>query len=165
MDAVRVVIGVLLVICVALNLANVFGRYALHAPIVGAEEVILFLLVTIVFLSFPRVMWEGKHIKMDIFVNALPPLLQRFADGLVAIASIVVGAIIINLAIPVIYHLAAFNERSEAANVPLAIPQAMIPIGYALMILVVIARLADPQRHPDVLDVNYAIERGGKVES
>lgn len=159
MNAVRVLIGILLLICVLLNLANVFGRYALHAPIVGAEEVILFLLVAIVFLGFPRVMWEGKHIKMDILISALPPRLQRASEYLTAIASVVVGAIIVKLALPVISHLAQFNERSEAANVPLAIPQAMIPIGFGLMILVVIARLLDPSRR-DESDHNYMAERG-----
>ena len=33
---------------------------------------------------------------------------------------------------PVISQLAAFDERSQAANFPLVIPQAMIPIGYTL---------------------------------
>ena len=33
---------------------------------------------------------------------------------------------------PVITQLAAFDERSQAANFPLVIPQAMIPIGYTL---------------------------------
>jgi TRAP-type C4-dicarboxylate transport system permease small subunit len=163
MDWIRVVIGILLLICVALNLANVFGRYALHAPLVGAEEVILFLLVTIVFLSFPRVMWEGKHIKMDILVSQLPPKWKHVTEVIVALVSIAIGVIIINLAVPVISHLAMFNERSEAANVPLAIPQAMIPIGYALMILVAIARLLDPAK-PESEDVNYIDERAGITE-
>jgi TRAP-type C4-dicarboxylate transport system permease small subunit len=57
-----------------------------------------------------------------------------------------------------------FNERSEAANVPLAIPQAMIPIGYALMILVAVARLLDPSK-TESDEVNYIDERAGITES
>ena len=34
---------------------------------------------------------------------------------------------------PVVTQLAAFDERSEAANFPLVIPQAMVPVGYTLM--------------------------------
>jgi TRAP-type C4-dicarboxylate transport system permease small subunit len=41
----------------------------------------------------------------------------------------------------VIAQLAAFDERSQAANFPLVIPQAMIPIGYTLMALLVAVRL------------------------
>ena len=42
---------------------------------------------------------------------------------------------------PVIKDLAAFDERSQAANFPLVIPQAMVPIGYSLMGLLVAVRL------------------------
>ncbi len=42
---------------------------------------------------------------------------------------------------PVISDLAAFDERSQAANFPLVIPQAMVPIGYSLMALLVAVRL------------------------
>jgi len=43
--------------------------------------------------------------------------------------------------LPVISQLAAFDERSQAANFPLVIPQAMVPIGYSLMGLLVALRL------------------------
>jgi TRAP-type C4-dicarboxylate transport system permease small subunit len=36
----------------------------------------------------------------------------------------------------------AFDERSQAANVPLFVPQAMVPIGLALLALGALARLA-----------------------
>jgi TRAP-type C4-dicarboxylate transport system permease small subunit len=46
---------------------------------------------------------------------------------------------------PVITQLAAFDERSQAANFPLVIPQAMVPIGYSLMALLVAVRLLTPR--------------------
>jgi TRAP-type C4-dicarboxylate transport system permease small subunit len=150
MDAVRIVIGLLLIGSVLLNFANVFGRYVLHAPIVGAEEIMVFFMVGIVFLGFPRVMWEGRHIRMDILTNYLPPVWRRALEFFIALVSIVAGGILIYLAAPVILHLAAFDERSEAANVPLWIPQAMIPVGFFLMILVIVARLFAPVEHEGI---------------
>jgi TRAP-type C4-dicarboxylate transport system permease small subunit len=44
-------------------------------------------------------------------------------------------------ALPVIINLWDFDERSQAANFPLVIPQAMVPIGYTLMALLVAIRL------------------------
>lgn len=146
MAIVRTVIGVLLILSVALNLANVVGRYVFHAPIAGAEEVMLFFMVGIVFLGFSRVMWEGKHIKMDIVTNLLPPAFQRASEAIVALSTVVVAFIIVCLALPIIQHLVAFKQVSEAAGVPLAIPQATIPAGFALVILVVVARAIDPER-------------------
>jgi TRAP-type C4-dicarboxylate transport system permease small subunit len=43
--------AVLLLVAVALNFANIVGRYVFSAPIASAEEVMLFLLVGIVFLG------------------------------------------------------------------------------------------------------------------
>jgi TRAP-type C4-dicarboxylate transport system permease small subunit len=149
MGIVRVVVGALLIASVLLNFANVFGRFA-HAPIIGAEEVMAFFMVGIVFLGFPRVMWDGRHIRMDILTNFLPPVWRRALDAFIALVSIVTGGIIIYLSTPVILRLAGFNERSQAANVPLWIPQSMIPIGFSLMILVIVARLLEPAEHESV---------------
>ena len=54
---------------------------------------------------------------------------------------IATAAAVTAFAWPVITQLAAFDERSQAANFPLVIPQAMIPIGYSLMALLVAVRL------------------------
>ncbi len=74
-QTVRVVIGLLLTLSVLLNFANVIGRYVLHAPIAGAEEVMLYLMIAIVFLGFGTVAWEGRHIK----IASHPPYSTTFA--------------------------------------------------------------------------------------
>ena len=40
-----------------------------------------------------------------------------------------------------IRDLWAFDQRSQSAEVPLVIPQALIPIGFLLMVLLVVTRL------------------------
>lgn len=139
----RIALAVLLGLSVALNLANVIGRYALHAPIEGAEEVMLFFMVGIVFVGASIVSWEGGHIRMDIIVAMMPESVQR-AIGIVSdTAMCAVCVIVIWLGFPVILQLAMFNERSQAANVPLAIPESLIPIGLFLVIVSTILRRVD----------------------
>lgn len=141
MRGIRVVIGILLLISVALNFANVIGRYVFHHPIVGAEEVMVYLMVAIVFLGFGVVAWEGRHIRMDLILDLAPPRARRLIAACSELAAILVGGVVIWIAVPVIERLAAFNQLSEASGVPLAIPQAMIPLGMLLMILGTLARL------------------------
>jgi TRAP-type mannitol/chloroaromatic compound transport system permease small subunit len=50
--------------------------------------------------------------------------------------------ILVTLGVPIVVHLAQFDERSQAANVPLFIPQAIVPIGLTLLALGAFARLA-----------------------
>ena len=40
-----------------------------------------------------------------------------------------------------IRDLWAFDQRSQSAEVPLVIPQALIPVGFLLMVLLVVTRL------------------------
>ena len=42
---------------------------------------------------------------------------------------------------PVIRDLWSFDQRSQSAELPMYIPQAMVPIGLAIMALLVVIRL------------------------
>jgi TRAP-type C4-dicarboxylate transport system permease small subunit len=138
---VRALTAVLMLVAVALNFANIIGRYVFFAPIASAEEIMLFLLVGTVFLGNSVVGWEGKQIRMDVVIHMLPDTVRRWLDVIADLATIAVSVILIWLAWPVIVMLAEFDQRSQAADFPLVIPQALVPIGLGLMALLVAARL------------------------
>jgi TRAP-type C4-dicarboxylate transport system permease small subunit len=141
-DAIQFVTTTLLVVAVAINFANIIGRYVFNAPIASAEEVMLFLLVGTVFLGNSVVAWQGKQIRMDVFLHMLPPPLRCALEVLADLAGIAVGIVLIVLGWPVIDMLAEFDQRSQVAAVPLAIPQALVPIGLGLTAFLIVARLA-----------------------
>jgi TRAP-type C4-dicarboxylate transport system permease small subunit len=137
----RVASGVLLVASVAINFFNIIGRYFFATSIPWAEELMLFLMVGCVFLGAGVVGWSDKHIRMDAVVALLPPALRDGLEvftGVVLIATSVVVAI---FAWPVVEMLAEFDQRSQAANFPLVIPQAMVPIGLLLMAFLIAVRM------------------------
>ena len=133
--------AVMMLIAVALNAANIVGRYVFFRPIASAEEIMLFLLVGTVFLGNAIVGFEGKQLRMDVILQALPPRLRRAFDVAADLAMIAVCAILIVLGWPAVQMLAEFDQRSEAAEIPLVIPQALVPIGLALNALLVAVRL------------------------
>jgi C4-dicarboxylate transporter DctQ subunit len=133
---------VTLLLAVVLNFTNVVGRYGFSAPIAWAEEVMLFMMVGIVFLGAVAVSREGRHIRMDVIVTLMPPAWQQRFDKLAAVVEIAVAAAVTYLAYPLVHMLAMFDQRSQAAELPLYIPQSLIPIGFALMAIVTAARLA-----------------------
>ncbi len=142
MSGVRALIAVILVISVLLNFANVVLRKFFSAPIVGAEEVMNFLMVAVVFLGAGVVAYDGTHINMEILIDRFPVPIRNAFRALAQIAAIVIAAVIIVLGVPIIQHLFAFDQRSQAANVPLWIPQLMVPVGLVLLALGALARLA-----------------------
>jgi TRAP-type C4-dicarboxylate transport system permease small subunit len=141
MSVLRVAAGVMLVASVGINFANIIGRYIFAVSIPWAEEAMLFLMIGCVFLGAGPVGYLGRHIRMDVVVLALPPRARKFFEifsDLVTIATCIMLAI---FAWPVVSMLAELNERSDTANIPLAIPQSALPIGLLLMALLIAVRL------------------------
>jgi TRAP-type C4-dicarboxylate transport system permease small subunit len=137
----RTIAGVCLLGSVAINFANIIGRYFFSVSIPWAEEIMLFLMVGCVFTGCCAVAWEGRQIRMDVVVNMLPAKLRTALGLLSELVLIATAAAVTTFAYPVIVQLAEFDERSQAANFPLVIPQAMVPIGYTLMAVLVAIRL------------------------
>jgi TRAP-type C4-dicarboxylate transport system permease small subunit len=142
----RTVSGICLLASVVINFVNIIGRYVFSVSIPWAEEIMLFLMVGCVFTGCCAVAWQGRHIRMDVMITALPPKLHAFFNLLSDLVLIAAAIMVTIFAYPVITQLAAFDERSQAANFPLVIPQAMVPIGYSLMALLVAIRLLTPRR-------------------
>ena len=141
--------AILLAASVLVNFANIIGRYFFAVSITWAEEIMLFLMVGCVFTGCCAVAWHGRQIKMDVLVSLLPPTLRHLLALLSELVMIGAAIAVTVFAWPVITNLWAFDERSQAANFPLVIPQAMVPIGYMLMALLVATRLLIAGRGSD----------------
>ena len=137
----RTLAGICLLGSVAINFANIIGRYFFAVSIPWAEEIMLFLMVGCVFTGCCAVAWDGRQIRMDVVVSMLPAKVRDLLNLLSELVLIGTATCVTVFAWPVVSQLAAFDERSQAANFPLVIPQAMVPIGYTLMALLVAIRL------------------------
>ena len=115
----------------------------------------LFLMIGCVFLGSGMVTWSGRHIRMDIIVRLMPEKLQAILGLLSELAFLATAIVLCIFAWPVIRQLIAFDQRSLAAEIPLAIPQAMIPIGLAIMAFLVVVRLVTGHRHEAPKDVGH----------
>ena len=150
--ALRVAAGAMLIASVAINFANIIGRYFFSVSLFWAEEAMLFLMIGCVFLAAGPVGWMGRNIRMDVLVSQLPGRLRTvfevFAD-LVTIATCIALAV---FAWPVLTMLSELDQRSASANIPLVVPQAAVPLGLLLMAVLIAVRLiAQGARHDDVI--------------
>jgi C4-dicarboxylate transporter DctQ subunit len=137
----RAVASVLLVASVAVNFANVLGRYFFNYSIYWAEEVMLFLMVGCVFLGNGVVAWSGRQLRMDVIVGMMPAYSQKVLALLSELTFIVVAVCIVVFSWPVIRDLWTFDQRSQSAEIPMVIPQAMVPIGLSIMVVLTVVRL------------------------
>jgi C4-dicarboxylate transporter DctQ subunit len=152
MSALRIAAGAMLVASVAINFVNIIGRYLLSVSISWAEEAMLFLMIGAVFLAVPPVGWLGRHIRMDVVVSLLPPGPRKYFELFAELVTIATCVMLAYFAWPVMTMLAELDQRSETANIPLVIPQTVVPIGLMLMAALIAVRLiVVGVRHDDVI--------------
>lgn len=132
--------AVALLVIVAINGANVVGRYFFGAPISWAEEMMLFLMVLIVFAASAAVTWRRQHIGIDLFVEWLSPVWNRVATFMTGLIAVLVLGLISYGSLEIVSTLYGFDQRSDALELPVWIPQSFVTAGLALMALMLILR-------------------------
>ena len=145
--------GVTLVLIVIINGVNVFCRYVLFWALSWAEEAMIFLMIIGVFVGAITVTWERIHIRIDAFVQMLPHSLRALAEWLAVAITAAVLLPIGWISFGVVQKLRMFDQRSDALDLPVWIPQMTIPFALlgipVVMVLVLLCRGAGEQKRMD----------------
>lgn len=136
----RLIIGVLILVSIGINFANVIGRYVYLSPIVWAEEIMIYIMVWITFAGAVLVTWRNRHLSMDMFTIMLPQRWRRIVNVGTALAFIAVCIFAIVQSWHVVALFYATGQVSVVAEVPMVIPHAAPLFGFALMLLAVLVR-------------------------
>lgn len=136
------VAGLSLICIVAINGANVIARYFFGKPFAWAEEVMIIFMILGVFAGSVTVTWRNIHIRIDTFVDRMTPLWRRIAKTLVTAASMVVLLAVVVASYRIVALLYSFDQRTDALEWPMWIPQSFVTIGLALIALLMGVRLA-----------------------
>src|SRR3954470_21805503 len=84
-SAVERVLALGLILAIVFNVINVAGRYVTGVTLTGVDEIEVYLLIWIAFLSAAVVGWRRDHLRMDLIVKAMPERLQRAVAVLEAV--------------------------------------------------------------------------------
>jgi TRAP-type C4-dicarboxylate transport system permease small subunit len=128
----RVLIGVLMLLDVALNGANVVGRYFFGSPIFWAEEVMVHLTIWGVFIGIVAVAYQQEHLSMDLFASRLTGRAQRALQLLVVAALVVCCIFTARQSWTIVRMFADTGAVTNAAGIPKVIPHAALLIGFAM---------------------------------
>jgi len=142
--ALRFVVGLLMIVAVTINFANVLARYVFLKPFIWAEETMQFMHVWIVMLGVAILTSHGTHLKMDAAYILAPPRVRRVFDVFTNLLGIGVSLYIIAYSAQMIGMLATTGQRSVIARVPMDLMYAAIPIGFGCgiaLLLIWFARL------------------------
>jgi TRAP-type C4-dicarboxylate transport system permease small subunit len=138
---VRVIVGAAIFVSIAINFANIAGRYLFSEPVIWAEEILSYLMVWSVFLGAVLVTWEGRHIKMDLISARMRPPASRILNAITVAVFAAVCAFMVFQSWTVVSMAREIDQRSVAAEIPMALAHAGVLLGFVGMLLAVLLRL------------------------
>jgi TRAP-type C4-dicarboxylate transport system permease small subunit len=137
---IRAALGVLILLGVALNFANVVGRYVFFKPIIWAEEVLVFIMIWCVMLGATLVTWENQHLRMDAIHHLAPPRVRRWLNLVAALAFLGAAVFVLVQALRIVALATETGQRSVVAEIPMVIPFAAIPVSFAVIVVMLVWR-------------------------
>ena len=137
----RFLLGLLILVAIGINFANVVGRYIFSTPIVWAEEILAYIMIWCVGIGAILVTWEGRHIKMDLIAVRIPAPWNRIVNGLVAMGFLLVCVFVIRQSWTVVSMMIATGQQSMIARLPMGLMHAAILVGFSGMLVALMLRL------------------------
>ncbi|PWE53416.1 hypothetical protein DEM27_26065 [Metarhizobium album] len=138
-DIPRIAIGLIILVAIAINAANIIGRYIFQSPLDWAEEVLTYLMIWGVCLGASAVTYENRHLNMDLFVANLDPRLKLGLDIVRTTAIAGLGLYVAVNAWKVVNLMSANGQVSAVAGVPIDLVYLAFVVGFILMALSAIA--------------------------
>ncbi len=136
----RVIIAVIILSGIAINGGNVIGRYVYLAPIIWAEEIMIYGMVWTVFIGAVLVTWDARHLKMDLLSTTLPSPWKEILSGIGVVMFLAVCVFVVPQNWTVFSLMYQLEQRSIVAEVPMSIPHFALLFGFVMMFLVVLFR-------------------------
>ncbi|HZQ73590.1 MAG TPA: TRAP transporter small permease subunit [Burkholderiales bacterium] len=137
----QLLVGTAIFVSIGINFANIVGRYLFDAPILWAEEILDYLMVWSVFLAAVLVTWQGRHIKMDLVSVLIPSPFREIVSAVTVAVFAAVCAFMVAQSWTVTHLAWTLDQRSVAAEIPMAFAHAGVLLGFAGMLLAVLLRL------------------------
>jgi C4-dicarboxylate transporter DctQ subunit len=137
-------VALLLATMTALTGINVFFRYVLESSIDWVFELNTFLFAALIFLGASWGMRIGAHIGVDAVVKLLSPKAQRTATFFAILFSIFYAGIVLYGGTFYVYKMYDIGIMSQDIQwLPQWMPRAVLPLGYALIILRLLSMLQE----------------------
>lgn len=138
-DIPRIAIGVILLVAIAINFANIVGRYVFLAPLPWAEEILSFLVIWGVCLGASAVTYDRRHLVMDLFSASYPPWFRMAVDLVTIVAIVGFCGFACLQAWKIVAIMARNGQVSVTASVPMTIPYTAFVVGFGLITLAALA--------------------------
>jgi len=126
---------------VAINFANVVGRYLFGRALFWAEETMVFLTIWGVFIGIAAIAYNGDHLNMDLFSQSIRGRWRTALNAAMAATLLACCVFVAVQSFQVVALFASAGQVSVAAGIPKAIPHAALAVGFVLTAAAVLVRI------------------------
>jgi len=130
-----------LLIIVGICSINVARRYLFGAAWSWAEEAMVYLMIFIVFAGAVTVTWRNTHMRIELIIDRFPPALRAAVVFVISVVAIVTLAAMSFFSSEVVMTLYSFEQKTDALEMPMWIPQGFIAAGFGLFAILAVMRL------------------------
>jgi TRAP-type C4-dicarboxylate transport system permease small subunit len=134
-------LGALMLSGIAINFANVLGRYLFGHALFWAEETMVFITIWGVFIGMAAIAYDGDHLSMDLFFARIRGRWRALLRILVAATTLACCAFVVVQSSQVVTLFIQAKQVSVSAGIPKAIPHAALLTGFLLTGLAVVIRI------------------------
>ncbi len=135
----RVLLGLILLVMVAVNVVNAAARYVAGVQWIGSDEFLVYSQVWIVMIGLAVVTAERRNLALDLLAGGGAVRLRRLRDVLTGAVTAVACGYAAWQSFGFIRRIAALDQRSMALELPMAIPHAGVFVGFVATALVAAA--------------------------
>ncbi len=119
-----------------------FMRYAFNAPTTWVKEISIYLCIAIGFLAAAYTLMKDGHFSITVVVDKLKPKNRRILKTFTILLGILYSAVFVYKGIDmVIFSYQIEDVSSGLLEVPIWVPQLLLPIGAFLLLLQFINKL------------------------
>jgi len=127
--------GIALIVMLAIDFANVLGRFVLGTSWAFTEELVCALFILVTLFGAAGGARTGSHIGLSLFTDMLPQKMQKYVAVIQAAAIAVFSAFLLIYGIQMVQMEIENNIRTAALGWPEAIFGSFVPAGAAFLII------------------------------
>ena len=120
---------------------NVTRRYLFGAAWSWAEEAMVFMMIFIVFAGAVTVTWRNTHMRIELVIDRLPAPIRSVAVLLGTFVVMGVLGTMSYFSAQVVTTLYGFEQKTDALEMPMWIPQSLVAVGFGLCAVLAAMRL------------------------
>lgn len=129
-------LAVAFLVAVTLNFSNVLGRYLLGISFLGSDEIQVFIMVGMTFLGAAVVLRSNQHLRMDVLVTMMPPMVQAVLRIVEQLLLVTLTGFVTIQSYSYATQMFQLGRTSDMAGVPMWIPHGMISVAFGLMFII-----------------------------